>query len=235
MRVPANVAGACHPLDAPPPRQDSSDLTTLFAQARAVKDELRAISTVIAAAGQGRVIDECALKDEESAKRKIAGKYRGDTARICDLVRNRIVFPSEAALYAGAAAALERYPGIFVQIHNRLVEPKANGYVDFSMSPRLSNGHIGELQLHLDQMLAAADVEHALYENVRLLQAGALANHPSVVATYEARSAAIYRIAATAVRERRPLSDDERLRMHAVVGHGHATASAKRAPSSAVT
>ncbi len=218
MRVPAKVAAACHPLDGPPLRQDSSDLTTLFAQAVSAKAELRAISEVIAQAGGGRVIDENAIKEQASAKRKIAGKYRGDTARICDLLRNRIVFPSEAALYAGAAAAIERYPGMFVQIHNRLVDPKPNGYVDFSMAPRVSNGHIGELQLHLDQMLTAAEVEHALYEDVRVLQAGACADQPALVAMYEARSAAIYDIAARAVREHRPLTEGDHARMRAVVG-----------------
>ena len=146
------------------------------------------------------------------------------TNRICDLVRNRIVFQTEAALYAGAAAAIERYPGLFVQIHNRLVEPKPNGYVDFSMSPRLSNRHIGEQQLHLEQMLEAADVEHELYKDARLLQAGVLGNQPGLVAMYEARSAAIYKVAAVAVREKRPLNEDDHLRMRAFVNAAYPNA-----------
>ncbi len=210
MRVPAKVAGACHPLDAPAPRQRSSDLTTLYNEARAVKDELAAIAAVMVQAGNGRLVDEHCIKKIGAAKEKIATKYNGETNRICDIVRFRGVHTSESALYAGVAAALDRFPGVFVLVHDRLVTPKSNGYSDFSLIARLSNGHLGEVQLHLEQMLAAADIEHEVYKSARLVQAGALGAQPALEAFFEGMSSAIYGIAQRAVREQRPLSEDDK-------------------------
>ncbi len=216
MRVPPKVARVSQPVDAPPPPQDTSDLEALYDAARAAKGDMQRMTQVMVQAGGGRIADACCIKEIGRARQKIGFELEGPE-NLCDIVRSRAVFPTVAALYAGVEAALDQFPEAFVRVRNRILTPKANGYADFSINLRASNRHIGEVQLHVEPMLVAAKIERVVYDQARLLAAGVVDSSPAMLAMYEATSAAIYGIAATAVRENRQLSEDEHLRMTSII------------------
>lgn len=217
MRVPPKVAQASHSVDAPSPTQDTSNLEALYAAAGAAQVDIRKMTQVMVRAGCGRIVDDCCIKEVDRARQKIDYELGGRAENLCDIVRIRASFPTVAALYQGVEAALEQFPQAFVRVRNRFPTPKANGYADFSINLRATNRHIGEAQLHVDPFLAASKIERVVYNDARLLAAGIVDTSPALLAMCEATSAAIYDIAAKAVRENRPLSEDEHLRMESII------------------
>ena len=112
------------------------------------------------------------LKDQNTAVGKSEGEYGGDHSRLVDICRASIIYNSYKDLMLGLAKSKEMIT--LVREKNRFAEPTPAGYRDILLNVRLSNGHIAELQLHLQQIMDVKNgVGHKLYEEVRSIERAA--------------------------------------------------------------
>lgn len=156
----------------PSPQQGSSDLTKLYEEASEAQKELYPLVTSVASKTKGQPKLPDSLKGMERAKQKIATDYGGDASRLVDIARASIVYTSFASVMDGLAQCTQSMN--VVREKNRFVEATPAGYRDILLNVKLSNGHVAELQLHLQQILdVKSGVGHKLYEEIRTLQAEA--------------------------------------------------------------
>lgn len=87
----------------------------------------------------------------------------GDPSKMQDLVRGSLVVNKPADIAAAVAAVHANFD--VVRMKDRFKEPiPGSNYKDVLMNVRLPNGAIGEIQVHIPEMIAAKDVGHKLYE-----------------------------------------------------------------------
>ncbi|CAN1208610.1 hypothetical protein TUMEXPCC7403_00215 [Tumidithrix helvetica PCC 7403] len=112
------------------------------------------------------------LKDQNTAVAKSEGEYGGDHSRLVDICRASIIYNSYRDLMLGLGKCKEMLA--LVREKNRFAKPTPAGYRDILLNVRLSNGHIAELQLHLQQIMDVKNgVGHKLYEEVRSIERAA--------------------------------------------------------------
>ena len=112
------------------------------------------------------------LKDQNTAVGKSEGEYGGDHSRLVDICRASIIYNSYKNLMEGLGKSKEMIT--LVREKNRFAEPTLAGYRDILLNVSLSNGHIAELQLHLQQIMDVKNgVGHKLYEEVRSIERAA--------------------------------------------------------------
>lgn len=144
----------------------------LYAHAAEAMPEFHAAATALAQAAGGNATLPTALKGRPRAEQRIATSFEGHVERLTDLLRGRIVFSNLDALLGAVRACGDAFD--IVALKDRFTQPFADGYRDVLLNVRLSNGHVAELQLHLDETLAFADTgSHALYEQARAIFARA--------------------------------------------------------------
>ncbi len=143
-------------------------LDQLYRQAAEITPELQALTTQIAAATGGKPGFREEPKDRTRAQEKV-DKYKGDASLLTDLAGSKIEYQSLDQLYQGLAQ-LTASPVKIVYFEDRFINPQQSGYRDIMMNIRMSNGHVAEFRLHLAQIDAVADFEHALYEVRRSLK-----------------------------------------------------------------
>jgi hypothetical protein len=111
------------------------------------------------------------FKEQFRAKEKITtdyGGYGGEVNQLVDIIRGSIICKT-------ADQAVEAYKDIektfsIVRVKNRFKNP-VNGYRDMLMNVKLSNGHIAEIQIHLEDIINIKEGEgHKLYASVRPLE-----------------------------------------------------------------
>jgi hypothetical protein len=106
------------------------------------------------------------LKAQNTAVAKSEGEYGGDHSRLVDICRASIIYNSYKDLMEGLGKSKEMIT--LVREKNRFAEPTPAGYRDILLNVRLSNGHIAELQLHLQAIMDVKNgVGHDLYEQIR--------------------------------------------------------------------
>jgi hypothetical protein len=107
------------------------------------------------------------FKGEDRAKEKIVKDYKGNVNQLVDVVRGSITCKT-------AAQAIQAYEEVqkafgIVRVKNRFKKP-AGGYRDMLINVRLGNGHIAEIQIHLEDIINIKEgAGHKLYESVRAL------------------------------------------------------------------
>ena len=152
-----------------PVRQITSDLTQLFAHAAEAKPYVDDLTRQVADKSNGEAI-LAPLKSVERAAQKIQVDYNGDASQLLDVVRSSVVVDSTSDLQV-ARQTLETQ-GDVVRVKDRFTNPAPGGYRDMLYNVRAPNGHIGEVQLHLRQILEAkSGAGHAIYEQIRGIQA----------------------------------------------------------------
>ncbi|MBX3187551.1 MAG: hypothetical protein KF819_11075 [Labilithrix sp.] len=151
-------------------RQVTSSLDDLYAQAAAAQEDLANATREIASSTRGRPVIPEQLKGRARATEKIAAEYGGDSSRVLDLARSTIEYKSLDDLYAGLEQLGERYE--IVRVKDRFKAPTPEGYRDIMLNARMPNGHIVEIQLHLEQILTVkSGAGHAFYEQIRGVKA----------------------------------------------------------------
>ena len=122
---------------------------------------------------RGPVIEIGALKSQARAKEKVDSDYGGDWSRVGDVVRASVAVDS----YAQLGQVIDKLKSSGVELarkpKDRFAHPTEAGYRDALLNVRYSNGHVGELQLHLKPILQAKAEGHKLYEKVRTIEAEA--------------------------------------------------------------
>ncbi|RTR39861.1 GTP pyrophosphokinase [Shewanella canadensis] len=154
------------------PRQTSSDLATLYAQAQPAQDELNLIMNSIAENTHGSPLLP-PIKSFARAQEKVITKFNGDASQLTDLARATLVTNNIHDLMQ-AYESLSTKTQI-VQVKNRFASPKESGYRDLNVLIRLPGSQmIAEVQLHLDEIAKIkSGAEHLVYEEVQAIQAAA--------------------------------------------------------------
>ncbi|TYB34958.1 hypothetical protein FXF50_25905 [Micromonospora sp. AP08] len=147
----------------------SSYLEKLYADAAVAQQELNQIAREISV-GRGRPGWRTAPKSRERVQDKLV-EYENDASRLKDLAGAKVQFDRLEDVY-GALCELAGDPGVVIlDIKDRFTSPQSSGYRDVLLNLSLSNGHVGELRLHLAPVDGVAEWEHALYEVRRDLEA----------------------------------------------------------------
>jgi len=136
------------------PRQGSNDLDAIYVDAKVAQEELAKLANETAGAFKGKAEIPDVLKGRDRAEQKISGEYGGESARLVDVARATVVFNSYAEIKSGIEYLKGRAK--VVRVKDRFETP-VNGYRDVLMNLQMSNGHVVELQLHLQAIL---DVKH---------------------------------------------------------------------------
>ncbi len=208
------------PLTAPPqsgpPRQKVGTLNAIYAQAREALPDFQAKVSQAASSSKGTASfpptpaagggsgpggaldqdDQLGLKGKARAQEKIASDYtdkdgNADVARLVDVLRGSIVYTSLKGLEDGKKQVASKFK--VVREKDRFQEGKdQDGYRDVNYNLETSNGHIAEVQLHLDQILQAKSGKgefgknednrsgHEIYEELRTLEAKRKEGYPDV-------------------------------------------------------
>jgi len=146
-----------------------ADLELIYDQAAAAEPELKEKTTQLAAATNGTPqFSPDGLKAKGRAKEKIIADYGGNAAAICDLVRSTVEYSSFADMLAGLEQCKKDFN--VVREKNRFQTPTNAGYRDICLNVKLSNGHVGELQMNLTQLLAAKKDGHKQYDEIRKIE-----------------------------------------------------------------
>lgn len=110
------------------------------------------------------------MKGEDRAKEKVENDYRGDWSRLKDIVRATIAVDNFRQM--GEFLKKMQESGVKIEkVKNRFMNPTKEGMRDILMNVRFSNGHVGELQVHLKPLLVAKNEGHHYYETIRTLEA----------------------------------------------------------------
>jgi hypothetical protein len=199
------------------PRQVTGDLDELYRHAAAAQDDLAAATRSIAEATGGKPVIP-GLKGRERALEKIATDYGGDASKITDLARSSIVYDRADDLYRALDKLQEQYK--VLRVKDRLKAPLEDGYRDVLVNVEMPNGHIAEMQFHLDEIMRVKNGPgHALYEEIRSTRAAAFReNRPHTAAELQKIEAA--------QEKSRKLYDDAAARAWAPVERGTSTAEA---------
>ncbi|MER7168404.1 toxin glutamine deamidase domain-containing protein [Micromonospora sp. NPDC000207] len=158
-------------------------LDDLYRSAEVAQCELNALAVEISKI-DGRQVGKpgwrTAPKRLDRVRDKIA-KFQGDASKLNDLAAAKVEFRSLNDVYL----ALERVmadPSIaIVRFEDRFLDPQKSGYCDLQFVLKMSNGHLGEFRIHLEQVDEVAAWEHSLYEVRRDI--GALAQQEARLMT----------------------------------------------------
>ena len=113
------------------------------------------------------------IKKMERSKEKVESDYAGDWSRLIDVVRASIAvdhpdqIPDLLNKLRASGMQIARRP------NDRFSHPTEAGYRDLSLSVRYPNGHIGELQLHLKEILKVKEQAHSIFKQTRTIAARA--------------------------------------------------------------
>lgn len=173
MQPPQALGAAAKRPDAPPPKtsgpQRTNNLDQLYRDAAVGQTQLNDLTNKLANQFGGEALIPPTLKGRARAQEKITADYSGDASQIVDLARSSIVFKSMKELDQ-ATAALKSSAKI-VREKDRFAKPM-NGYRDRMYNLEMPNGHIVEIQLHLDAIMTIKNGRgHALYEQQRAIEA----------------------------------------------------------------
>jgi hypothetical protein len=154
------------------PRQNKSNLKDLYGDAKEAHEELSKLAHSIAAQFKGTPSVPDAMKGEDRAKEKIRDEYHGETARLVDITRATVILNSYEDILAAITAIGSTVK--IARVKDRFKTP-VNGYRDVLMNIEMKNGHIVELQLHLQAII---DVKskgegHHLYDKIRKIEGAA--------------------------------------------------------------
>ncbi len=213
FKVPVRAAQSTSDMDA---TQNTGLLRKLFVEAKPSKPELTRL-TVLTARTRGEGILPVRFKTYERAREKGLTEQAGHFERLLDLAASTVVFPNLQALYAGACALISAAD--VVRLRDRFENPRANGYSDMIVNLRMTNGHIVEMQLHVQPMLTAKRFEQVLYSRRRVLEAKDPAKYASVIRTLHDTATEIYGIARIALEQNRRLTVAEELEMTDLTQH----------------
>jgi len=110
------------------------------------------------------------MKTKERSKEKVEISCGGNWSCLKDIVRSSVAVDHYKDL-ARVVTELQK-SGIKLarKPKDRFVSPTGAGYRDVLLNVTYSNGHIGELQLHVKPMLTAKIQGHRFYEKVRSIE-----------------------------------------------------------------
>jgi hypothetical protein len=104
---------------------------------------------------------------------KVDTEYGGDVSKLTDLARSSLEYRSLDDVYRGLDQLRARFE--IVRVKDRFETPTPEGYRDILVNLRTSNGHVVEVQLHMQQVLEVkGGVGHHIYDEIRTMRANAV-------------------------------------------------------------
>lgn len=137
-------------------------LRGLRAEAAVAQAELNTIATALAGE-KGKPGWRNEPKSDDRVRDKLV-EYGNDASRLKDLAAARAEFSTLDDIYDALGELVGDPDVTILDVKDRFVAPNGSGYRDILLNLRLSNGHVGELRLHLKVLEDVAEWEHALYE-----------------------------------------------------------------------
>lgn len=117
------------------------------------------------------------LKGRERAAQKVAADYAGDWRRLHDVLRGTIIVAGVAQIRDAVRELRRRMTAAGWTLakcpKNRFETPTVGGYRDLNLSFVAPNGCVCEVQINLESMMSLKKVLHAVYEDVRNIEAAA--------------------------------------------------------------
>jgi hypothetical protein len=159
------------PPPSPPPKgpQKTNDFDQLLRDAAVAKPELDRVTTELAKEFGGKALIP-GIKTRQRALDKVRDDYGGDASQIRDLARTTIVF-QRLSQVRGALDAIKVRLKIVGKVKDRFTTPTKSGYRDVLMNVEMSNGHVVEMQLHLEGIeKVKSGPGHKIYEDVQRIQ-----------------------------------------------------------------
>lgn len=111
------------------------------------------------------------LKKMERSKEKVATNFGGDWSRLTDVVRASVAVDTYDDLESVVSKLKESGIKLASKPNDRFSNPTEAGYRDMCLFIEYDNGHVSELQLHVNSILEAKDKGHKLYEIARSIGA----------------------------------------------------------------
>lgn len=184
MQPPQVVGASSKRPDSPAKRlagpQRTANLDQLYRDAEMAQKELNDLTSKLANQFGGEALIPPTLKGRARAQEKIDADYSGDASQIVDLARSSIVFKTMKELDQ-ATTALKSSAKV-VREKDRFAKPM-NGYRDRMYNLEMPNGHVVEIQLHLDSIIKVKNGKgHSLYEQQRAIEASAKAERRGLTA-----------------------------------------------------
>jgi len=168
-------------------RQHTRNLDALYREAAVADKDLRQMTFEVASCTGGTAVfpPGGGLKGRKRAEEKIETELGGDASLLMDIARSSVEYDDVDQVYRALQFILGQGYGV-VRLKDRALEPLPSGFWDIHLNLRMPNGHIAELQLHLKKIREySIEKGHKHYERIRAIKA-------------------------RAVREKRPLSSEER-------------------------
>ncbi len=144
-------------------------INELRADAAVAQAELKTIATALAGE-RGKPGWRNEPKSDDRVRDKLV-EYGNDASRLKDLAAAKAEFSTLNDIYDALGGLVDDPELTILDVKDRFVVPSGSGYRDILLNLRLSNGHVGELRLHLKALEDVAEWEHALYEVRRDLDA----------------------------------------------------------------
>jgi len=113
------------------------------------------------------------MKERERSEEKVETKFGGDWRELTDVVRGSIAVDTWDELQ-NLVNVLEKQGLKLAEVpDDRFSNPTEAGYRDLNLKVDYGDGHVGELQLHLNTILEAKEKGHKFYEKARKISANA--------------------------------------------------------------
>lgn len=151
------------------PVQQSESMEEIYAQAEASRGDIKKVTENIATdfGGTAHFRPGEALKSKSRAQDKVDKKY-GTPAKLKDILASTVSFPDQKQVMKALDGFLKN--GAVVEVKNKFKNTPASGYRDISMTVRMPNGHLTEIQFTTDSLLKAKNAAgHVMYELSREL------------------------------------------------------------------
>ena len=110
------------------------------------------------------------LKGKTRARQKVHDDYKGDWSQLLDVVRSTIAVDRLDELHGLVEKLKEGGMELSKLPKDRFTKPTREGYRDILLNITFPNGVIGELQLHVKDILAVKEEGHHHYEITRTLK-----------------------------------------------------------------
>lgn len=147
-------------------QQNVKNLDDVYAQAEEAKPVVEKMTEDFAAetGGTAHFRPNKALKGRARAEEKV-GIY-GTFARLKDIIASTIAFKNEAQMRKALKSFEEKHA--VMELKDRFRQPIPTGYKDISMTVRMPNGHLTEVQFSTDLMVEAKNgAGHVIYDLLR--------------------------------------------------------------------
>lgn len=153
-----------------PYQKDIKGFDDLMAKNSQAQSEFHELMSSLSHELNAKLIERPGLKSEARIHEKAKNSFNGDYSRVIDVLAASLIFKGESELLN--AVEKLKAKSYVVHMYDRWNQNRDDGYRDYVIYIRLSNGVIAELQLNHEKIIEVKNtIAHSLYEFIRSNQA----------------------------------------------------------------